>query len=105
MHLAYKEQRRWLLSWAAVYFVMAAVMTLVTYARGPDPHDAFGCSLPFSLWAGALFVASMTYYTSDYMRADHGTLDRDKHENWVGSLCDAKLVLLHLLPGMPSILG
>ena len=83
MHLAYKEKRRWLLSWAAIYFVMAFVMTLVTYIRGPDPHDAFGCSLPFSLWAGALFVASMTYYTSDYMRADVGQPDHDKPEQWV----------------------
>ena len=83
MHLAYKEKRRWLLSWAAIYFVMACVMTLVTYIRGPDPHDAFGCSLPFSLWAGALFVASMTYYTSDYMRADVGHPDHDKPEQWV----------------------
>ena len=43
MYIAYKEQRRWLLSWASVYFAMAFVMTLVTYVRGPDPHDAFGC--------------------------------------------------------------
>ena len=26
------------------------------------------CSVPFSLWVGSLFVATLSYYTSDYMR-------------------------------------
>ena len=36
--------------------------------QGPDPHDMFGCSVPFSLWVGCLFVATLSYYTTDYMR-------------------------------------
>lgn len=36
--------------------------------QGPDPHDMFGCSVPFSLWVGSLFVATLSYYTTDYMR-------------------------------------
>ena len=28
----------------------------------------FGCSVPFSLWVGCLFVATLSYYTTDYMR-------------------------------------
>lgn len=26
------------------------------------------CSVPFSLWVGSLFVATLSYYTTDYMR-------------------------------------
>ena len=55
-------------------------------SRGPDPHDAFGCSLPFSLWLGALFVATMSYYTVDHMSqgaADGSSATAEKHEQWV----------------------
>ncbi|CAL8468348.1 g7888 [Coccomyxa elongata] len=66
--MAYKERRRWLLTWSSVYFATSVFMTLLTYIKGPDPHDMFGCSVPFSLWVGSLFVATLSYYTSDYMR-------------------------------------
>lgn len=61
--MAYKEKRRWLLTWASVYGATSLFMTLVTYVKGPDPHDMFGCSVPFSLWVGCLFVATLSYYT------------------------------------------
>ena len=41
--LAYREKRRWLLTWAGVYFTVAITMTTLTYSKGPDPHDMFGC--------------------------------------------------------------
>jgi hypothetical protein len=61
--LAYRERRRWLLTWAGVYFTVAITMTSLTYSKGPDPHDMFGCrraqppfsrSLPPRLQASAL---------------------------------------------------
>lgn len=41
--MAYKERRRWLLTWSSVYFATSVFMTLLTYIKGPDPHDMFGC--------------------------------------------------------------
>lgn len=43
--LAWKERRRWLLTWSAVYGLMSAFMTALAYALGPDPHDVFGALL------------------------------------------------------------
>lgn len=38
------------------------------YAHGPDPHDYFGCSVPFAMWLGCLLVATLSCYTTDYIR-------------------------------------
>jgi hypothetical protein len=66
--LSLLEKRRWLFTWSGIYATVALFMTIITYLKGPDPHDVFGCSVPFSLWVGCLFVATLSYYTSDYMR-------------------------------------
>ena len=50
--LAYRERRRWLMTWAGVYFTVAITMTSLTYSKGPDPHDMFGCR-----WAAASTAA------------------------------------------------
>ena len=36
----------------------------------------FGCSVPFSLWVGCLFVATLSYYTTDYMRQGQDAADK-----------------------------
>lgn len=36
----------------------------------------FGCSVPFSLWVGCLFVATLSYYTTDYMRQGQEGADK-----------------------------
>lgn len=56
-------------------------MTTVTWLRGPDPHDFFGCSLPFSLWLGSLFITTLSYYTMDYMKRDSHS--EEKPERYV----------------------
>jgi hypothetical protein len=144
--IAYKERRRWLLTWSSVYFATSVFMTLLTYIKGPDPHDMFGCrwvpappsscslshgsssqasmhystcssswwhgavyagtgsqqwadwaflcqccSVPFSLWVGSLFVATLSYYTSDYMRQGQDAPEK-RNERYVydptaGELC------------------
>eukprot|EP00884_Botryococcus_braunii_P022502 jgi/Botrbrau1/8936/Bobra.0148s0049.1 len=66
--LSLLEKRRWLFTWSGIYALIAMFMTITTHLKGPDPHDVFGCSVPFSLWVGCLFVATLSYYTSDYMR-------------------------------------
>ena len=66
--ISFLEKRRWLLTWSGIYAVTALFMTIATYVKGPDPHDMFGCSVPFSLWVGCLFVTTLSYYTSDFMR-------------------------------------
>ena len=35
--MAYRERRRWLLTWAGVYLTVAVTMTTLTYSKGPDP--------------------------------------------------------------------
>ncbi len=35
--MAYRERRRWLLTWAGVYFTVALTMTTLTYSKGPAP--------------------------------------------------------------------
>ena len=64
-----REHRRFLLFWAAVFAATSSFMTFVTYAHGPDPHDYFGCSVPFAMWLGCLLVASLSCYTTDYIRS------------------------------------
>ena len=56
-------------------------MTTITYLRGPDPHDFFGCSLPFSLWLGSLFITTLSYFTTDYMKRDSHS--EEKPERYV----------------------
>ena len=53
----------------------------VTYTKGPDPNDIFGCSVPFSLWVGCLFVATMSYYATDHVRQGQGS--PSKQERYV----------------------
>lgn len=74
--VAWRERRRWLLTWSSIYGAVAVFMTLLTYIKGPDPHDMFGCSVPFSLWVGCLFVATLSYYTTDYMRQGQDASER-----------------------------
>ena len=63
-----REKRRFLLFWSAVFAGTSFFMTFVTYAHGPDPHDYFGCSVPFAMWLGCLLVATLSCYTTDYIR-------------------------------------
>ena len=84
------------------------------HCRGPDPHDAFGCSLPFSLWLGALGTATLSYWTLDFMKAgggDSSAASLEKHEQWVRTgcpspACKCKATHTHTqLRRLPSLAG
>ncbi|KAK9830200.1 hypothetical protein WJX72_010253 [[Myrmecia] bisecta] len=76
--VAYRERRKWLTWWSGAYTITGVLMTTVTYLKGPDPHDVFGCSVPCSLWLGSLFVATLSYYTTDYMRQGNDTPSKEE---------------------------
>ena len=80
--LSYRERRQWLCIWSSVYAFTGLSMTTITYLRGPDPHDAFGCSLPFSLWLGSLFITTLSYFTTDYIKRGEGPSE-EKPERYV----------------------
>lgn len=67
--------------------------------QGPDPHDMFGCSVPFSLWVGCLFVATLSYYTTDYMRQGQDASEK-RTERYVYDPTAGEL--LELLGGTPG---
>jgi hypothetical protein len=74
VHPACRESNRFLLFWGSVYAFVCTSMSVFTVLRGPDPRDFFGCSVPFSLWFGCLFVCSLSYYTTEYMRCGHASI-------------------------------
>lgn len=91
--ISYKEKRRWLLIWSSIYVVSSAVLTLITYSKGPDSHEWYGCSVPLSLWSLFLFLSTLSYYTTDYMHRGQQEGDRERYvyDPKVGTV-----LLLHL---------
>ena len=69
--------------------------------QGPDPHDMFGCSVPFSLWVGCLFVATLSYYTTDYMRQGQDASEK-RTERYVYDPTAGELLGLFGAPAVPS---
>jgi hypothetical protein len=57
------------------------VLTLVTYSKGPDSHEWYGCSVPLSLWSLFLFISTTAYYTSDFMH--RGQQEGERMERYV----------------------
>ena len=68
--MAYRERRRWLLTWAGVYFTVAVTMTTLTYSKGPDPHDMFGCRHERAPHSGGVRLAHPGAGPCPSMRAD-----------------------------------
>ena len=77
--ISYKEKRKWLLTWSCIYTFSSAILTIVTYSRGPDSHEWYGCSVPLSLWSLFLFLSTLSYYTSDYMHRGQQEGDRERY--------------------------
>ncbi len=77
--ISYKEKRKWLLTWSSIYVVSSAALTLVTYSKGPDSHEWYGCSVPLSLWSLFLFLSTLSYYTTDYMHRGQQEGDRERY--------------------------
>ena len=91
--ISYREKRRWLFTWASIYAIASGILTAVTYTKGPDSHDIYGCSVPLSLWALFLFITTLSYYTTDYMQ--RGQMEADRGEKYV---YDPKVTLLSRIP-------
>ena len=87
--ISYREKRRWLFTWASIYAIASGILTAVTYTKGPDSHDIYGCSVPLSLWALFLFITTLSYYTTDYMQ--RGQMEADRGEKYV---YDPKVTLI-----------
>lgn len=81
--VAYRERRRFLWIWSGIYCLIALSMTVLTTLKGPDPHDPFGCSVPFALWVGSLFVATLSCYTTDYIRRGDGEQGITLHDKYI----------------------
>lgn len=79
--IAYREKRRWLLTWASIYALSSFILTSFTHYKGPDSHEWYGCTLPLSFWALFLFLTTLSYYTTDYMQ--QGALEHERGEKYV----------------------
>ena len=78
-YISYKEKRKWLFTWSSIYVVSSAALTIVTYSKGPDSHEWYGCSVPLSLWSLFLFLSTLSYYTTDYMHRGQQEGDRERY--------------------------
>ena len=77
--ISYKEKRKWLLTWSSIYMVSSAALTTITYSKGPDSHEWYGCSVPLSLWSLFLFISTLSYYTTDYMHRGQQEGERERY--------------------------
>ena len=55
--VAWRERRRWLLTWSGIYGAVAVCMTILTYFKVPKIRDSFQGITPIQLAESSAFGA------------------------------------------------